>query len=255
MGRIWSEDVVISPGTNGTASMRQMHLTIADGMDGGAQWLGSYGQTRDGLLLFGGTKGVVIIDPTRFKEYAYLPPLVATELKINGETVASGALLQNQATRQAARQTLTLTPAQRNFAIEFAALDYTEPGKNRYQYRLLGYDNAWINADANHRSAAYGNLWPGLYQLQVRGSNRMGTFSPHELMIPIRILPAWWQTWWFIALMLCLLGLSMLVGLRWRVAHLRSKSEALQALIDARTADILNLAEIGRELKAALRTA
>ncbi len=262
-GRIWTEDVVIEGATHGRITpaprpMRMMRLTIADGVDSGAQWLGSYGQTRDGLLLFGGTKGVTIIDPTRFKDYDYLPPLVATELKINGETVASGALLQNpgtgQTARQGARQTLALTPTQRNFAIEFAALDYTEPGKNRYQYRLQGYDNAWVNADANHRIAAYGNLWPGLYQLQVRGSNRIGRWSQHELSIPIRVLPTWWQSWWFITLMLWLLGLSLLAGLRWRVARLRNKSEALQALIDARTADILNLAEIGRELTATLDT-
>jgi signal transduction histidine kinase/ligand-binding sensor domain-containing protein len=252
-GRIWSEDVVIdridTPG-----QMRMMRLTLADGKDGGAQWLGSYGKTRDGLLLFGGTKGVSIIDPARFRDYDFLPPLVATELKINGETVASGALLPNSGTQAGKRLSLSLTPTQRNFAIEFAALDYTEPAKNRYQYRLQGYSNTWINTDANHRSAAYGNLWPGLYQLQVRGSNRLGAWSPHELTIPIRVLPAWWQTWWFIALMLCLLGLSLLAGLRWRVARLRSKSEALQAMIDARTADIVNLAEIGRELTATLDT-
>jgi signal transduction histidine kinase/ligand-binding sensor domain-containing protein len=244
-GRIWSEEMVIDP-----VRMRKTDLTAADGMDGGAHWLGSYGQTRDGLMLFGGTKGVVIIDPARFKAYDYLPPLVITELKINGETMPSGALLHGKA----ASRTLSLTPAQRNFAIEFAALDYADPSKNSYQYRLQGYDNKWINADANHRIAAYGNLWPGLYHLQVRGSNRIGQWSPHELMIPIRVLPAWWQTWWFLALMLLLLVCTMLASLRWRMAHLRNKAQTLQTLIDARTADILNLAEIGRELTATLDT-
>ena len=244
-GRIWSEEMVIDP-----VLMRKTNLTAADGMDGGAHWLGSYGQTRDGLMLFGGTKGVVIIDPARFKAYDYLPPLVITELKINGETVPSGALLHGKA----ASQGLSLTPAQRNFAIEFAALDYADPSKNSYQYRLQGYDNHWINADANHRIAAYGNLWPGLYQLQVRGSNRNGQWSAHELMIPIRVLPAWWQTWWFLILMLLLLVCTMLASLRWRVTRLRNKAKTLQTLIDARTADILNLAEIGRELTATLDT-
>ena len=63
-------------------------------MDIGASWAGSYAKTRDGLLLYGGTKGVAIIDPARFKAYDYAPPLIVSELKINGVAVAM-ALLKN----------------------------------------------------------------------------------------------------------------------------------------------------------------
>ncbi|MEN9867930.1 MAG: hypothetical protein RL748_3520 [Pseudomonadota bacterium] len=260
-GRIWTEDMVLEPdqakpgaarsAQNQGASvpkMRASRLSLADGMDLGPTWIASYGSTRDGLLLFGGTKGVAIIDPSRYQRPSYLPPLVATELKINGETLP---FKQARAGQQAG---LTLQPGQRNFAIEFAALDYADPGKNRYQYRLQGYDHDWIKADAEHRSAAYGNLWPGQYRLQVRGSNRLGDWSSHELSIPVKVLPTWWQTWWFGLLALLLLGSALHGYFRWRVARLDAKARKLQSLIDARTADIVNLAEIGRELTATLDT-
>jgi ligand-binding sensor domain-containing protein len=179
-GRIWTELSVINP-----EKMTLPPLPFDPG-ELGAHPITSYAKTRDGLLLFGGTEGMAIIDPARFKAYEYAPPLAVTELKINGKAVAPASLVnplinplinplaQTRPDTQAnAAASLTLTPDQRNFSIEFAALDYSEPKKNRYQYRLQGYEKDWISTDADNRSATYGNLWPGLYTLQVRGSNRL----------------------------------------------------------------------------------
>ncbi len=276
-GRIWTSEAIIekvqsspspSPSPNPSSSKkgqtptspwRMTPLTKADGMDVGPVWTNAYTKTRDGLLLFGGTKGVAIIDPTQFKPYDYAPPLVVSELEINGKTVAPSGLAKNLST-------LTLPPTQRTFAIEFAALDYAEPNKNRYQYRLEGYEKDWVNTDANHRSAAYGNLWPGLYTLQVRGTNRMGVWSPHELRIPIRILPAWWQTWWFgIALLLSITTLIAAI-MQKRTHNLRQQQRILEQQVQERTSELLTaneellqsvktlrkLGHIGREITANL---
>jgi C4-dicarboxylate-specific signal transduction histidine kinase len=141
-------------------------------------------------------------------------------------------------TRPASSASLTLKSAQRNFAIEFAALDYSEPKKNRYQYRLQGYDQDWINTDSDHRSAAYGNLWPGLYTLQVRGSNRLGDWSVHELSIPIRVLPAWWQTWWFALVLLLLIGSLLAAMVQVRTRYLRQRQRELEQVVDERTGEL-----------------
>ncbi len=233
-GRIWTGDEVIDWG-----AMRMSQLSPADGIKLGSPWVGSYGQTRDGWLFYGDSDGVAVIDPARFKPYDYNPPLVVSELKINGESVPAGALVSPAA--QVATNgvtSLTLDSAQRNFAIEFAALDYSEPKKNRYQYRLQGYDKAWINTDSDHRSAAYGNLWPGSYMLQVRGSNRLGEWSTHELSIPIRVLPAWWQTWWFGLVLLLLLSSLLAALVQVRTRYLRQRQHELEQLVEARTGEL-----------------
>ena len=254
MGRIWTEEVVIEPD-----KMRMTPITKADAMNIGQTWTGSYTKTRDGLLLFGGTQGVAIIDPTRFKAYNYAPPVVAVGLTINGQATPLGALANltsptSDKTNATAPAMLTFTPKQRSFSLEFAALDYAEPKKNRYQYRLDGYETDWTDANFERRSANYGNLPPGDYTLLVRGSNRFGTFSPHELSIPIRVLPAWWQTVWFKVFVLLLLGSTVYACYRWRVAKLYAEAIDLQKIINARTADILNLGEIGKELTSTLNT-
>lgn len=244
--RIWTEAALFDP--------RSKLITLlgkADGVDHGSSWSGAHAKTRDGLLLFAGTQGVSIIDPRQFSPWSYMPPVVISNLNINNQAVPLGALATAQGKL---RPSLTLQPEQRDFAIEFAALDYSAPKKNRYQYRLQGYDKEWINSDFEHRSAAYGNLPPGSYILQVRGSNRSGQWSSQELTIAIQVKPAFWQTAWFLAFLLFLTATTIALGYRWRVAHLHLRARNLQALIDARTADILKLAEIGRELTATLDT-
>jgi signal transduction histidine kinase/ligand-binding sensor domain-containing protein len=255
-GKIWSDIAIIDP-----LGMKMHALTKADGIDVGASAAGAYTKTRDGLLLFGGTQGVAIIDPGLFQVWNDTPPVVVTELQINGKPVAPGELglpasqaqphahapAQGQGHGQGQAASLTLSPAQRNFTLEFSALDYSEPKKNRYQYRLLGYERDWIDTDYEHRRAAYGNLWPGEYTLQIRGSNRVGQWSSHVLSIPLRVLPAFWQTWWFLLLALLVIGSAGYGGYRWR-------TQRLQALIAARTADILYLGEIGQELTSTLDT-
>jgi ligand-binding sensor domain-containing protein/signal transduction histidine kinase len=238
-GRIWTERAVIEQDIAPSGKLRLNPLTLADGLEIGTPWEMSYAKTRDGLLLFGGTKGMAVIDPTHFKAYDYVPPLVVTEIKINGMTVAP-AMLVNPPTQTPSdtAASLTLQPDQRNFAIEFAALDYAEPMKNRYQYRLQGYDKDWVNTDADNRIANYGNLWPGSYTLQVRGSNRMGDWSRHELYIPIRVLPAWWQTWWFGLVLLLLMAGLFASMIQMRTRYLRQRQHALEQLVNERTGEL-----------------
>lgn len=232
-GRIWTEAAIIDPTT-----MRLVSLSKADGTDSGASWLGAYGKTRDGLLLFGGTLGVTIINPALLKGWEHVPPVVVSDLAIDGKPAPPGALLQGKGE-------LVLSPMQRNFAVEFAALDYSDPNSIRYQYRLQGYDAQWIDTTPQRRSAAYGNLWPGQYTLQVRGSNRLGVWNPHTLNLPIRVLPAFWQTWWCLLLVLLLCA-----GLIWGMYRWRTRR--LNDMIDLRTADILKLGEVGRALTSTL---
>jgi signal transduction histidine kinase/ligand-binding sensor domain-containing protein len=236
-GRIWTQWYVLD-----WQARQVMALSRADGFDIGTGWLGAYLQLKDGRFLFGGTRGLVIVEADQFRPWLYQPPLAATELKIDGKAVALGALTPG----------LSLTAQQRNFGIEFAALDFSGAHATRYRYRLRGYETEWIETDAGHRDASYGNLWPGQYALQVRGTNRVGQWSPHELLIPIVVLPAFWQTSSFLLAVLAALAVLAYAVHRWRLGRVRAKAQVLERQVAARTADILQLSEIGGELTATL---
>jgi diguanylate cyclase (GGDEF)-like protein len=230
-GRIWTDRFVIDP-----KRLTLTTLSKADGLEIGTNWDASYGRTHDNFFLYGGTLGLAIIDPEKFRPWDYQPPVVVTELKVNGRHVPLATLEGG----------LTLTPEQRDFSVEFAALDYTAPNKNRYAYRLQGYDGKWIETDAENRSASYGNLWPGRYTLQVRGSNRAGAWSPHELSIPVIVLPAFWQTGWFLAFALLFAGALIYAAIRRRVVHLQAQAESLRNVVAQRTQELV---EKNRELE------
>ncbi len=240
LGRIWAHSYWFDP-----QKKRYLDLVRADGVDSGANWDGAFAVTHDGLFLYGGSAGGAVVEPEAFVPWAGRSKVVLTEFKVNGKPTPVGNLIRLDGS-------LALEPWQSNFTVEFAALDYSAPDKNLYRYRLQGYDKDWIEADAAHRSASYGNLWPGRYTLEVYGSNRLGQFGAEPLRLQLQILPAFWQTHWFMGLMLLLLLGSAVLAYRWRMRRLSQEARNLQQLIAARTADILQLGEIGQELTATL---
>ena len=77
-------------------------------------------------------------------------------------------------------------------SFELAALDFTSPANNRYSYRLVGFESAWVDAGALHR-ATYTNLGAGDYVFRVRAANADGAWSTDELSVPVHVSPAPWD--------------------------------------------------------------
>ncbi len=239
-GRIWSQRNTYDP-----RSGDRRELGAADGADLGTGWFRSYAKLDDGRMLFGGARGLLVIDPERFSPWTYKPPLVVSELRVDGEERAlpvDGA-------------DIVLAPGQRGLTLGFSSLDYSQPGRNRYRYRLEGLDAGWIDAGgALGRAAAYTNLAPGRYQLRVQGSNRDGAWSSNELKIGVDVRAAWWQTRWALALAVvaAVALVAAFVSMRTRLllrhrrvleARVRERTEALEVAKAALTAKSLELEE------------
>lgn len=239
LGRIWTQWYIYDP-----KHQKLMELSKSMGIDIGTAWIGSFSKTRDGLFIYGGTKGAAIIKPDKFEAWDYQPPVVITKLKTDG--IDQNLVQINDG--------LKMRPDQRHFEFEFSSLDYLVPQKNRYAYRLLGYQSEWIETDAEHRNVSYSNLWPGDYTLQIKASNNQGEWSTNELSIPIIILPSFWQTKWFIVLVLLIIGGSVYSMYKLRIERVRKEKRQLQNLVDRRTADIMKLGEVGQGLTATLDT-
>jgi len=231
-GRIWASTddgiAVIDPETFAT---RMLHN--AEGVAIQVYWASAGAQTSAGELLFGGAGGVTLIRPDRLGDWNYHPPLVVTSVRIGGKLMTG-----SQFNTPTAADFLTVEPDTNNLAVQFAALDYSAPERNRYAYRLDGYDKDWIEADSNQRVAAYTNLAPGDYVLSLRGSNRNGAWTQTTLPVQIRVLPAWFQTAGF-RFLLGMAGLALLVGLMHaRTAYLRHRQRELERQIADRTTSL-----------------
>ena len=83
-----------------------------------------------------------------------------------------------------------------NFSIEFSALEYANPERNQYAYRLEGFDSGWQYTDASKRFAYYNNLKAGTYTFYLKSSNSNGIWNQDVQTVKVIILPPPWKTWW-----------------------------------------------------------
>lgn len=179
--------------------------------------VGAVGKTAQSELVFGTSGGYVVVRPELPQPWRYQPPLVVSSIRLDRDAVAPAPLLAPGA------PALAIPPGTRKVEIEVAALDYSASLRNRYAFKLEGYDKDWVETDATRRTATYANVPPGTYKLSMRGSNRDGAWSPHELSMELHFLPAWYQTWWArlggaLALLTAAFGVY-----RWRVRNLQQQ--------------------------------
>lgn len=236
-------------GGNGLAAINPISLAIRtfNPMDGASirtHWLGAGTRLPDGTLLFGGFGGLTVVQPTRLATWNYLPPIVATDIRVGGRSVIPRA-----------QQPILVRPEDRGIEVEFAALDLSAPERNRYSFRLEGFDEIWQGSVADNRKAVYTNLPPGHYRLVVRGSNRDGIWSNRSLTLPIHVLPDWYQTFWFRALIgVCGLG-AILLAIQGRTALLRQRQRELERQVQMRTSELEAARAIAQAQEVEARTA
>ena len=193
---------------------------------------GAYNKNHDNQLLFGGLNGVSAFYPSNIKNDTVVPKVVITRfLQFNQAKPLAKPISQ---TRQ-----LTLNNEVSVFSFEFSALHYGTPLKNRYQYKLDGFNQQWIETGALNRRATYTNLDSGEYLFRVKGSNKDKRWGP-ETTIKLTILPAIWHTWW--AKLLYLLVAMALFGAIFQQRYYKhqalvlAKNNAEQARINAELA-------------------
>ncbi|MDQ1919258.1 two-component regulator propeller domain-containing protein [Massilia pseudoviolaceinigra] len=243
-GRIWVSTAtglsVLDP-RSGALS----HFHVGDGLTGNFRG-GVALRGGDGELYFGGAKGITALRPGAVRA-ASTPPQVA----IVGIHVLNGAPQPGQFDAGVALDAAGSTPlsldvaaGERGFAVEFAALHYNDPGKNRYAYRLAGFERDWVRTDAAHRRATYTNLDPGRYRFEVLAANDQGVWSARAAAMVVTIAPPFWKTWWFRLLAAALLGGLLLAALRLRVTLLTRRRNELEKLVIERTAEVLLQTEI-----------
>ena len=227
-GRIWSQRAMFDPATG-----RFRHLLPADGAQVGTGWFRSYARFDDGRLAFGGREGVLVVTPEAFVPWTFAPPVVVTDVVVDG--------LRQSVGPQAAE--FRVASGRRGFTIEFASLDYSATTRNRHRFRLDGVDRDWVDTSHENRVAAYGNLWPGRYRFVVQGGNRSGDWSEAREALTVLVEPRWWQTPAFAMLAFTLAAVATTLLVRWRTRALERARLTLEGEVERRTAELRVLSE------------
>lgn len=183
-----------------TANALNFHVDNFDETDGlqGREFnINSALKTHSGELIFGGGDGFNIFDPSSVEPAANKLKLVFTDFQLFNKSVSAGDTINGHVVLSkgiSVTRAITLNHSENVFAVEFAALDFFNPGKIKYQYMLKGFDKGWINADNRTRRASYTNLDGGDYLFKVRAFNAEGIRNPDYISLKIKVLPPFWKS-------------------------------------------------------------
>jgi signal transduction histidine kinase len=200
----------------------------SDGMENvecnGGRWPAGI-KARDGRLWFPTMGGVAVIDPASVTTNAQPPPVVIEAARIDNQPVTI-ELLNSALSNPAAA--LQLAPRQNNFEIQYTALSFINAENLKFRYKLEGQDHDWVEA-GTRRTAYYSYLPPGDYTFRVIAANRDGVWNTAGQSLRIRVLPAFYRTWWFLTLVGLALGGAVFGVFKYRITQLKRQQAAQQA--------------------------
>jgi signal transduction histidine kinase/ligand-binding sensor domain-containing protein len=182
-------------------------------------------KARDGKLWFPTMGGVAVIDPATVTTNAQPPPVVIEGLRVDNKDVAIDtweSAIRNQ------QSAIRIAPGQENFEIQYTALSFINSENLRFRYKLEGLDHDWVEA-GTRRTAYFSHVPPGDYTFRVIAANSDGMWNEEGQSVSFRVLPPFYQTWWFLTLVtLSLAGMAMLFYQR-RFAALQARHAAQEA--------------------------
>jgi ligand-binding sensor domain-containing protein/two-component sensor histidine kinase len=189
---------------------RVRHFTVADGLTTGTMKAGF--RDRHGVLWFGTTAGLARLEPS-LDVSAGPPPILINGLRVSGipQVVSARGELEMSIG--------DLAHNEKQLEIDFVGLGFGAGEVLGYQYRLDGADTDW-GAVSQGRTVTYASLGPGRYTFLVRAVNADGITSLEPASIAFRILPPFWQRWWFIALLALAIGGAVQMAFQYRLARL-----------------------------------
>ncbi len=251
-GRLWlSTNKGISrfdPATETFKNFDVSHGLLSDEFNVGAHF-----QSPSGELIFGGTDGFNAFFPDRIEPNTTIPPVVLTSFEKSNQPVRLDQPIFDVTE-------IRLDHRDRVVSFEFAALDYTAPGRNRYRYQLEGFDNDWIDL-GHRRRVSFTNLDPGSYVLRIMRTNNDEARNEASTTAGRDVTPPPWKTWWaytlYILAAAALLGVGAFVyGQRQEVrreraiaSHERERVKERERLIQEREGLIEELEEKNAELE------
>lgn len=175
----------------------------------GRSWLTGIKDTN-GMLWFGTTEGVISFVPPPVRPNTTPPPVYITSVKVMEKEVPlaeAGQFAYNE----------------NIFRFNFVGLSFSVPDAVEYKYILADIDKDW--QFTRDRSLFYPFLPPGSYHLKVKAINCDGFESERAAGYRFRILPPFWQTWWFLVLSGLFIMMLLVLVIHFRVKRVREKEE------------------------------
>lgn len=167
---------------------------MSNGLPSNEFSVNSSARDDDGTLYFGGYNGLVSFKPTNIRFNTNPPKIVFAQLRLFNQPVdvnGTDGILDEDISFE---DELVFKASQNIFSIDFIAFNYINSERNRYAYKLEGFEQEWNYVD--NPSASYTNLPAGTYTLLVKAANNDGVWTESPKELRIKVLPPIYKTWW-----------------------------------------------------------
>jgi len=159
---------------------------VSDGLQDFEFNHGAAFKDKNGELFFGGISGYNSFYPDSIVKNQQIPNIEITSVEVLSDRNAQEISVGKNKKIEVSYKSNLIT-------IEFAALDFTNPDKNKYAYKLEGVEEEWIHL-GNRRYATFTNLPPGEYTFTVKGSNSDNIWNEEGASIEIVVQTPIWKT-------------------------------------------------------------
>jgi signal transduction histidine kinase len=149
-------------------------------------------RTEDGQFWFATSAGLAVVDPERIQLNDQPPPVWIELVLADGIPCPP----TEDKSKEDAPPIVRIAPGTRQTEFDYTALSLSAPQRVRFRHRLTGLDKEWVEA-GNRREVIYSHLPPGNYRFEVIACNNHGIWNTAGAAIRVRVLPHFWQTWWF----------------------------------------------------------
>ncbi|UXI66835.1 two-component regulator propeller domain-containing protein [Tahibacter amnicola] len=193
-------------------------------------------------MYFGTAAGLIRFDPGVLQPLRSIGPVVVNELLLFNTPIRPSPDDDQAPLQQTLPYTerVNLNYQQSVFGFGFAALDFREPSRVYFRYRLDGLHDSWVPVLPNQRSVTFTGVPYGSYRFRVQAW-REGS-EPRETGVDVRLVPPPWRSLWAYGLY-ALMAVATLVAVLWRyhrrlayeryvAATIRQSEEALRRLND-----------------------
>lgn len=185
---------------------------------------------ESGMMYFAGNKGFNAFRPTSIKDNLHTPKPYVISYKRSGNDVETDSLM-------AYKKHLSVSWADNFFQFELVAIDYTDPSKNIFRYKLEGYDKDW-SAPTNVRYVSYTQLPGGNYTFKVKAANNDGIWNEQAYELHITVVPPFWKTKTFYVLII-LLGFTLIYFyIQLRTRAMKKENKVLENKVAERTKEL-----------------
>jgi len=196
------------------------NFSVSDGLQDLEFNHGAAFKSDDGEMFFGGIAGYNSFFPDSIIKSENTPNIEITSVEVSTEKATSKIAIGEN-------KQIELSHKNNLIAIEFAALDFKDPEKNTYAYKLEGVEDGWINL-GNRRYATFSNLSPGKYTFRVKGSNSDSVWNNEGTELKIIVVTPIWQTKFAYALYIILFAGFIFWVFQYRTRSLRKSNQELK---------------------------